>query len=143
MTDGRRADGHYAAGWAKRPQIVRFVLVGGVNTAFSYGIYALFLAVGVNYAFANLLALIAGILFSFKTQGRLVFNSADNRLIVRFVGGWAVIYAINLLLLRQLIAIGIDRYLAGALVIPAIMLLSYVIQRFLVFSATARSWPDR
>ena len=39
-------------------RFVRFLLVGGINAAFAYAVYAMFLFVGLNYALANLLSLI-------------------------------------------------------------------------------------
>jgi len=120
-------------------RILRFLVVGGVSTGFSYGVYALLLFLGWNYATANFAALIAGILFSFKTQGTLVFENADNRLIWRFALCWLAIYGVNVLFIREMIAVGIDRYVAGALAIPAIAALSYVVQRFVVFRTSRRS----
>jgi putative flippase GtrA len=119
-------------------RIVRFLVVGGVSTAFSYGVYAFLLFLGLNYAIANFAALIAGILFSFKTQGTLVFDNTDNRLIWRFVICWLLIYGANVIFLGKMIALGVDRYAAGALAIPAIATLSYLVQRFFVFRHTTR-----
>jgi putative flippase GtrA len=126
------------------PQLARFLLIGGVNTAFSYGVYAVLLFCGLNYAIANLMALVAGIGFSFKTQGRFVFQNTNNRLIVRFVAGWTLVYLVNVLLLREMIAAGTNRYVAGGLAVPAIVVFSYLIQRFMVFGApTARPSTGR
>jgi putative flippase GtrA len=58
---------------AKKTHIIRFVVVGLLNTGFSYLIYAALLHVGLGYQTANLMALVIGVLFSFKTQGRLAF----------------------------------------------------------------------
>src|SRR5690242_21327465 len=57
-------------------RFLRFVLVGVMNTAFSYLVYALALLVGLNYALASLIAVVAGVFFSFRTQGTLVFGNA-------------------------------------------------------------------
>ena len=121
-----------------RSRILRFLIVGGVSTGFSYGVYALLLLAGLNYAVANFAALVAGILFSFKTQGTLVFENADNRLLGRFVVCWVAIYLVNVTFIRRMMDIGIDRYTAGALAIPGIAALSYVTQRFFVFRKSPR-----
>lgn len=118
------------------PQALRFVIVGGINTAFSYGFYAFFLFVGFGYAMANLMALILGILFSFKTQGRFVFNNPDNRRFGRFVLVWAVIYLATIALIGQFIALGLNAYVAGALALPFSTLLSYLSQKYFVFRLT-------
>lgn len=107
--------------------------MGGVNTAFSYAFYALFLFLGFGYAIANLMALMLGILFSFKTQGRFVFNNSDNRRFGRFVLTWVVIYLATIALIGQFIALGLNAYAAGALALPFSTGLSYLSQKYFVF----------
>lgn len=120
-------------------QFIRFILVGIVNTAFSYSIYAFFLYLGFNYAIANLLSLLLGILFSFKTQSRFVFGNSDNRLLGRFFFGWAVIYLATITLIGQLIDRGLDAYVSGALAIPFSTAMSYLTQKYFVFPASQAS----
>lgn len=112
---------------------VRFVLVGVLNTAVSYLIYTAFLFVGLGYQLANFLALVVGILFSFKTQGHLVFNNPDNRLLGRFVMSWVLIYLCTIAFIGQMIGLGIDAYAAGALALPVSVALSYLAQMYFVF----------
>lgn len=114
-------------------QVLRFLVVGVGNTAFSYAIYAAFLFIGFGYAIANLFALLLSILFSFKTQGRFVFNNTDNRRLGRFVIAWAVIYAATITLIGQLVALGLSAYVAGALALPFSTALSFLAQKFFVF----------
>ncbi len=121
------------ASGAGLPQLVRFVLVGIVNTGFSYAIYAGLLYVGLSYAIANLIALLVGILFSFKTQGALVFNNSDNRRLFRFVLAWISIYTLNILIIGRFIALGLNPYTAGALALPFAVLFSYLTQKYFVF----------
>ena len=123
-------------------RIIRFLLVGGINAVFSYSVYAVFLLVGLGYALANLLALIAGILFSFKTQGTWVFNNTANRLFFRFVICWLLIYLCNIGFIRQMLIFGLDAYTAGALAIPPIVVISYLVQKYFVFNARDRATPD-
>ncbi len=106
---------------------------GVVNTGFSYTIYACLVYLGVGYAIANLIALIIGILFSFKTQGIFVFNNSNNRRLYRFIIAWTVIYLVNFFLIGQFIALGFNPYVSGALALPFATLLSYFEQRFFVF----------
>lgn len=126
-------------------RILRFLLVGGMGTAFSYGVYALLLMAGVHYAPANFMALCAGILFSFKTQGTFVFDNSDNSLLGRFVAVWLVIYVANVLFIREMLVLGLDVYSAGALAVPAIAIISYVGQRYVVFrtSGTTGGYRSR
>jgi putative flippase GtrA len=116
----------------------RFLLVGGLSTGLSFGLYSLLMFVGLHYAIANCGALVAGILFNFKTQGTLVFGNSDNRLLWRFVVCWLAIYVVNVSLIGEFIALGIDKFVAGLLPIPWTIPLSYFIQRFLVFGRSTR-----
>lgn len=127
-------------------RIFRFIIVGIVNTAFSYAVYAALLFLGLPYPAASLCALIAGILFSFKTQGTIVFRNSHNRLFPRFVAAWALIYVANVFLIWSFVALGLDAYLAGALATVPTTALSYLTQRFVVFrpsDASPRSTPAR
>jgi putative flippase GtrA len=117
-------------------QFVRFLLVGTLNTGFSYAVYAALLYLGLGYVQANLAAALLGILFSFRTQGRLVFGNNDGRLIFRFAALWGGIFLLNILLISLLIRAGLNAYWAGALAMAPITLLSYLVQKFLVFGAS-------
>lgn len=114
-------------------QGMRFALVGLLNTAFSYSIYAAFLFVGLNYQLSNFLSLIIGILFSFKTQGALVFRNSNNRRLGRFVLSWTLIYLGTIGVISQFIALGFNAYWAGALALPFSVAFSYVTQKYFVF----------
>lgn len=118
---------------AKALHIVRFLAVGTLNTAFSYAIYAGFLYLGLGYQLANLIALVLGILFSFKTQGQLVFKNTDNRLFGRFLLSWMLVYLGTITLIGRIIALGFDAYTAGALALPFSVALSYLMQKYYVF----------
>lgn len=112
---------------------LRFVVVGMINTGFSYLIYAALLYAGLNFALANLGAVIMGILFSFQTQGRLVFHNSEQNLFARFFVSWIVIYAITISLIGCLVLYGIDPYTGGLLALPISAVCSYFIQKYFVF----------
>jgi len=116
-----------------RNKFVRFLFVGGLNTMLNYGIYALLIYLGFSYSLAITVAFIAGLMINFKTQGRFVFNSRSNRPFLLYVASWLGIYFVNLWLLGILIANGIDSYLAGALMIPPIAVLSFFVLKYAVF----------
>ncbi|PWV58717.1 GtrA family protein [Plasticicumulans acidivorans] len=127
--------------WLANPRLrlVRFLLVGTLNTGFSYSLYAFFLMLGIHYTIANFLALIIGILFSFKTQSTLVFSNSNNKLLGRFCVTWLIIYIINTLLIGILIHFGLSGYTAGALALPVTVCLSYLMQKHFVFKVTDRA----
>jgi len=114
-------------------KFVRFLIVGGINTAFGYGIFALLIFLKVHYAAAALLSTIIGVLFNFKTTGRLVFESKDNSLIFKFVGVYAIIYVINIASLGVFNFFKVDMYLAGAVMLLPMAMLAFVLNKNLVF----------
>jgi putative flippase GtrA len=116
-----------------RLRFVRFVLVGVLNTGFSYGVYALLLYLGLNYVVANASAVALGVVFSFKTQGRLVFGNRDSRLLFRFALFWVLIWLVNVLFIALLIRAGLDAYMAGLVAVAPTTLLSYLVQKRFVF----------
>lgn len=114
-------------------QFVRFVLVGVANTGFSYAVYAMLLYAGLNYALANLGACLLGIMFSFRTQGILVFRNPAWRPLSKYVAFWLLIYLCNIGLIKALLSCGFNPYAAGALALAPIVALSYTLQKYVVF----------
>lgn len=112
----------------------RFLMVGGVNTLFGYGLFALLVWIGVFYPVAIALATVAGVLFNFQTTGRWVFRDAGSSNLWRFAGAYLVIYCVNIAAVALLIRTGISVYLANAIAIPPLVCLSYLLQRTFVFS---------
>lgn len=125
--------------WGDLPRLMRFFIVGGVNTVFGYSAYAVFLFVGFHYAAAALLGTVVGVVFNFFTTGRLVFNQVmHGGLLVRFVAVYAVVYGVNVAALAALqkVVVGSYRfgpYGSGIVLIVPIALLSYVLMRRFVF----------
>ena len=117
-------------------QFVRFLLVGALNSSFSYSAYAALLYIGLGFVAANFGALVLGILFSFRTHGRLVFGNRDGRLIFRFAAFWGLIFLLNTLLISVLIRAGLNAYWAGALALIPITVISYFVQKVLVFGGS-------
>jgi putative flippase GtrA len=113
---------------------IRFIGVGVLNTLFGYACFALFLRAGLHYAVALLGATIAGIGFNFKSTGTLVFRSHDNRRIVRFVLAYCLAYGVNVMLLKLLSLTDWPAYLTGALSMPPVALLSFLLMRRYVFA---------
>ena len=117
-------------GW----QFVRFLLVGVLNTAFGYALFALFILLGASSAVALAGATILGVAFNFRTIGRLVFNNRDARLLPRFVLSYAVYFLINLACLHGLASLGISPLLAQLVLLPWLSTLNFLLLRRLVFT---------
>ena len=120
------------------PQWTRFVLVGGVNTAFSYGVYAACVHAGAGYAAASAVSMIAGILWSFHTTGGVVFRAPGGSL-ARFTACYGIVYLFSVALLALMDASGINPYLSGLLVAAPAAALSYVLLKLLVFNRRPRA----
>ena len=115
-------------------EIPRFLAVGVLNTLFGYGLFAALIFLGLHYSLAVLLATIGGVLFNFKTYGRLVFGSRDNRLLFRFVAVYGIVYAAHVSLLKALLSTGLDPYAGGALLVVPMAALAFVLMKRLVFN---------
>jgi len=115
-------------------QLVRFLIIGSMNTAFAYGIYAFFIFVGLHYTLAVLLSTIIGICFSFKTLGTLVFDNPDNMLIFKFFAVYGMCYFINIGLLRLISRSLIPNlYIAGLVTCFIVALISFCLNKWVVF----------
>ena len=124
--------------WLKRlilpnKRFVRFLFIGAINTGFGYAVFSLFLFLGFHYAVASLLATIVGVLFNFLTTGRFVFNNRDHSLLGKFFLVYAVVYGCNVGALKILDALAVNLYLAGALLLLPLALLSYILNKTFVF----------
>lgn len=117
----------------ERRRILRFLMVGLANTGFSYGVYALCIALGMVYFMANLVAFVCGICVGFQAHKRLVFKASTKYAFAYFVAGWVVLYFFNIALIGWLMKFGLNAYVAGALALPPTTVLSYLLQRLVVF----------
>jgi len=127
--------------WARRiapllrPQFMRYLAVGAANTGFSILVYWAMLWAGLAVPLASLASLVVGILISFTTQSRFVFDNRDPWKLLPYFIVWSILYAFNLGLIWLLMRCGLDAYAAGFLSTPATVLLSYFLQKAFVFRA--------
>jgi putative flippase GtrA len=118
-----------------RLQFMRFLAVGAANTGFSILVYWAMLWVGLAMPLASLVSLVVGILISFTTQSRFVFDNRDPWKLLPYFIVWSILYAFYLGLTWLLMRCGLDAYAAGFLSTPATVLLSYFLQKAFVFRA--------
>lgn len=112
---------------------LRFLVVGGINTVFGYGVFALLILLSLHYVIAALLATICGILFNFKTTGTLVFKNRDNRLIFKFFGVYLITYLLMISLLKVFDLYGVGSLVAGAIIVLPLAVVSFLLMRKFVF----------
>lgn len=112
----------------------RYYQAGIINTAFGYGLYALFVALGLNMYLAQIIAHLMGMTFNFFTYSRHAFHDSDVSK-GRFILSYAVNYLLGLAALwaaSQLIA---SPYLAGFVAVVVVSLINYLILKNWVFTA--------
>lgn len=114
-------------------QFVRFVFVGAFNTTVGFGVYAFGIYLGLAYYFASFIALVFGIGVSFFTQGRLVFQSQLRGRFPSFLFMWCLLYLLNIAVIRFLVTFDISYYSAGLLATLPVVLVSFVLQKLIVF----------
>ena len=115
-------------------KFTKFILVGIVNTIFGYSLFSFFIFLGLHYSFSVLFSTILGVLFNFKTIGKLVFNSHDNSLIYRFVLVYIVIYVLNITGLWIFKINGLENmYINGAMLLAPLAIVSFILNKKYVF----------
>ena len=122
--------------WAT--QFLRFLVVGAVNTAFGYGVFAGFILLHLHYTVAALLGQICGVLFNFNTTGVLVFKNKDNRLIFRFFGVYLITYLLTIGLLKVFNLYGVSNLIAGAIIVLPMAIISFSLNKKLVFRTLSK-----
>lgn len=114
-------------------QLWRYYQVGIVNSAFGYGLYALFVAAGINMYAAQLLAHILGVVFNYFTYSRHVFPDARPSKI-RFILSYAANYVMGLAALAAASQLINSPYLAGLAAVVVVSMANYLILRHMVFA---------
>jgi putative flippase GtrA len=114
---------------------IRFVLVGLLNTAVGYGLFALFILLSAPSALALLVATVLGVLFNYLSTGRIVFAWRDSRRLGRFVLVYGVLYIVNAAALLALENLGFPALGAQAMLLPLFVVLAYLGNKHFVFRA--------
>lgn len=124
-------------------QLIRFLVVGGLNTVFGFSVYSIFILLHLHYVLAALLGQICGIMFNFKTTGTIVFKNKDNRLIFRFFAVYLVTYLITIGLLKLFSIYGVGSLVAGAIIILPIAFLSFLLNKRFVFDTLRKKTANQ
>jgi len=109
-------------------------LVAGLNTLFGYSVYALFLFIGLHYTIATFLATVIGVLFNFKTYGILVFKNRSNRLLLRFLVVYGVLYLCSVGFIFGMRKVGVSPYISGAVWLVPNGLLGFLLNGKFVYA---------
>lgn len=115
--------------------LLRFGLVGVLNAAFAYAVFALLLHLDIWPGAALVAAAAVGTAFNFQTSRRLVFRSRGR--VVRFIVVYALVLAFNWAALRALRWCSLPDLESQALLTLPIAAISFFGQRRFVFGRTA------
>ncbi len=118
-------------------QIIKFILVGVVNTIFYYILYSFFIFIGLKYFFAVTLATIFGVLFSYKTFSKMVFNQnkSSTKSLFKFISIYLVNIALNIFIIKLYLYIDTNLYIAGFVATVLVAIFSFFLNKFYVFKA--------
>lgn len=76
-------------------QIILFLAVGGFSTAFNYGVFWIFLRLGLFYLAASWAGYLAGVVAGYFLNARYTFQSRSSRRLLIF---YIFVYAVSLVL---------------------------------------------
>jgi len=111
----------------------RYYQAGIVNTAFGYGLYAAFVALGLNMYLAQIVAHMLGMTFNYFTYSRHAFHDSDVSK-GRFILSYAINYLLGLAALWIASQFIVSPYLAGFVAVIVVSLINYLILKNWVFS---------
>jgi len=80
-----------------------------------------------------LIAYVVGTLFSFNTIGRVVFRNYRHSLVFRFIALYALLYFVNVLVIKLLAHHGFNYYIAGLFGTATAAMISYLINKHVIF----------
>lgn len=115
-------------------KFVRFLFVGALNTLFSLTVYWILVYFGVHYSLAVFISNMLGVLFNYKTTGKLVFESDSNRLIFKFIAVYLFTYFLSVGGIKLLLFIGIDKYSAAVIIAAPMAVISFFLMKVFVFN---------
>jgi len=106
-------------------RFARFLVVGVMNTGVGYGLYAAMIALGLAPQPALALSFALGVLWNFATHSGLVFGGRGLARILPYCGAYGAIYLMNALALHFMLQVGLSAYLAQALLVLPMAVVSF------------------
>ena len=117
-------------------KLLRYLIAGGLNTAFGYAAYAALILAGAPIGLAVAGANILSFFFNFFSYGGLVFGQISHRLLPRFLLVYISLAGFNIVMLQGLAAFGVGALLAQALLVPVLVSIGFVGMRLFVFTSS-------
>lgn len=122
-------------------RVLKFSIVGVSNTSVALASYAALLALDVQYVVAGAAGWTLGVLNGYTWNRRWTFDRAEHRgsLLVRYAAVGVLGLSLNTLLLLVLhSAVGFDELPAELVALPAVVLTTFLVNRFWVFREHVR-----
>ena len=119
-------------------QEIRFIFVGGLNTLIGYGLYALFVYIGINYLVSNTIATIIGVIHSFIWNKYFTFksNKKIKDEIFKFISVYLISYTIGMITLYIFKDVcNISPYIAGLINLVITTLISFFGHKYISFNS--------
>ncbi len=121
-----------------KTQIVRFVATGGLSAVVDYGLYVLFMALGVTRDVAKALSFVAGTTTAYLINRRWTFKAEPSRLrfvavVVLYAVTFAVQVGINRVLSENLADTWWRTPLAFVIAQGTATVINFVVQRAVIF----------
>lgn len=125
---------------SEHTRILRFLIAGGLNTAFGYAVFAALIRAGLGHDAAVVISTIVGVAFNYGTYGK-VFAAQGFGRVPAFIAVYAALLLANILLLRTFVAAGTSPYLGQALVLLIVVPITYLALKRFVFAAQPETLP--
>ncbi|MBA4696294.1 MAG: GtrA family protein [Legionella sp.] len=119
-------------------QFFLFILVGLLNTIVGFGFYVSFIALGLHYTGAVLLATCFGALFNFFSTGRVVFPKQKGKFLI-FALSYSVVYSLNVTMMKFYLLLGLNLFNAYLLSAPIVAIAGFLLMRMFVFKKNDNS----
>ncbi len=124
--------------WMRFPEKIRYLLVGGYNTVFSYLLYCLFLmfVFPAKVQLCLFLSFLVSSLNSFWTQKIFVFNSKSRQIVHEYAKclfSWGISYVINACLLHVFLLLAFNAYVAQLIALILVTINSYLMLKYVAF----------
>ncbi len=111
-------------------RFIRFVIVGVVNTAFGYGLYALLVLSTAPPQIALFLSFFIGVLWNYFTTARFVFEVSGFGRLPAYAACYIFVYMLNAGSLHVAIDSGVTPLIAQAVLTPVAAVLTFVLVSF-------------
>lgn len=113
--------------------MIRYALVGLVNTLSTFGIFSILVWCGLHYSIATLLGGSVGVLIGFNLHEKFVFSRSGRGRFILFVIIFALMYGLNIAI-QSMARTHWNVYISGAIASFSCTPISYVLNRTFVFT---------